>query len=75
MKKILLLGNGYLSENIQSFFKKKKLKFSCLGKKNKITFSNVQKINLKEFSLAVILFGKTRIKYCEKQKKKAFRLM
>lgn len=72
MKKILLLGNGYLSKNIQSFFKKKKLKFSCLGKKNKITFSNVQKINLKEFSLAVILFGKTRIKYCEKQKKKSF---
>ena len=72
--KVLIVGHGYIASNLKFFLKKKKIHYNFIKKKyfNKKDF--IDAVNNNNFKTAIILFGKTSIKFCQKNKIKSFQV-
>ena len=73
-KKILLIGNGFLSKKISTFLNTKKIINNYCKKKGYFSLGDLKYKLKNNYNFAIILFGKTSIKFCEKFKKEAFKV-
>ena len=73
-KKVLLIGNGFLSKKISAFLNNKNIFNNYCKKKGYFSLIDLNKEIKKNYDFAIILFGKTSIKFCEKYKKKSFNI-
>lgn len=76
MKKyqVLIVGDGYIASNLKIFLKKKKINFKFLKKKYFVKKDLINIVSNNNFKTAIILFGKTSIKFCQKNKIKSFQV-
>ena len=73
-KKVLLIGNGFLSKKISAFLNEKKIFNNYCKKNGYFSISDLKRKIKNNYNFAIILFGKTSIKFCEKYKKESFKI-
>ncbi len=73
-KKVLLIGNGFLSKKISAFLGRKKIVNIFCKNKGYFSINNLKRKIKTNYNFAIILFGKTSIKYCEQFKSESFKI-
>ena len=71
-KKILLIGNGFLAKKIAKFLNQKNITCNFCKIRGYFSIKELKYKIKKKYDIAIILFGKTSILYCEKYKKNSY---
>ena len=73
-KKILLIGNGFLAKRIAKFLNQKNITYNFCKFRGYFSIDELKYKIKKKYDIAIILFGKTSMLYCEKYKRDSYKV-